>query len=341
MPTGTGTGPCSLPRIPNGGPWKWDLVSDTEGYRTYHVWYRVEVDPALHGPLKASRCPGLPAVGSLWTEGALTDTEAFFTNEYQVSPLGRQGENSFYDVVKVASSKPSKDCSTEVGGDPLLTPNRVKVRTVNYQKEGVYDRLGNPIVNSAFEQIRGPQNEWDAHRLQVIIEQNVANMELDLVDSLMHNLNDGPLWGFDPRTVKLSEATIDPKYKANCDKYYRRTLVFDVSTEFDRCLLDEGTKALRGYWDKDRSSPTYGQYVIAEDEDGPYGKVDPNNPRNFIRYQDWYGNNARVLLNRGKPVDVSNSTTGTADDTPGRICVGYYPSGNLLLLGIPVDLENP
>lgn len=345
--SGTGTGSCDLPRIDHGGgdgrPYSWGLKSDRDGFRDYDIMFIVRVNPLIHGPYAAWTCPGLPIPGDVWDEIDLIDEWAFFTQEGKVEAWGNPGPgNEFFAVHLVASTRPTKDCASESGQDPLTVPNRVNVRTITYQKEGTQDRFGDPIDNSAFELFRGPQNEWDAHRLQVVIDQNVANLEIELIDSLMHNLNDDNLWGFPARTVKLSAAEIDPQYRTNCEKYYKRRLTFDVAFDFDRDILDEGTKALRGQWDTNPSSPTYGAWVIASDEDGPYGLVDPTNPRNYIRYKDWNAENTRVILNgAGIPVDTSSATPGTADDVPGRIHVEYYPSGNLLQLGIPLDLENP
>lgn len=343
MPTGT-TGPCDLPRIAGpAGPKSWKLSVDVEGFRTYKIVNRVEVDPAIHGPYAALYLtPGLPQPGTPWDEGLVLDGWAFFTREAEVTPVGRTEDNKFYDVEQTATTRPTRDCATQGRDDPLLFPDRVEVRTITYQKEATLDRFDNPIVNSAFEQFRGPQVEFDFHRLQVVVEQNVAHQDLDLLQELMHHLNDEPMWGFGERMIKLS--AVDPiktAYHVDCEKYFIRRLTFDIDF-FDRCLLDEGTKALRGQWDKVRTSPTYGQYVIDDDEDGPYGKVSHLLQRNFKRYQDWDGNLTRVILNgKGVPWDSAGATTGTADDTPGRICVEYYPNGNFALLDLPADLENP
>lgn len=318
------------------------MTRDREGHRDYRITHRVEVDPSFHGPHAAlTLTPGLPIPGNVWEEGEADDEWAFFTREAEVVQVGRGEDNKYFDVTHIATTRPTVNCATEDRTDPLTFPDRVEVYTVNYTKEGVYNRTGGAITNSAFEQMRGPQVEYDAHRLQIVVEQNVASMELELIDSLMHTLNQNAIWGFDPRTVKLSSARVDPKYHVNCNKYFLRRLTFDVSRDFDKCLLDEGTKALRGKYDKVVGSPTYGQYVVADDEDGPFGKVDPTNPKNYIRYQDWNGNETRVILNgHGLPVDVGG-TTGTADDTPGCIYVEYYPNGDFDQLALPVDLANP
>lgn len=317
------------------------MAQDREGFRDYRITHRVEVDPEVHGPGAAYQfTPGLPEVGGAWDEGELLDQWAFFTQEATVEQVGRTPDNKFFDITQVATNRPTRDCATNGGDNPLTFPDRVQIRSINYQKEGVYDQFGEPMRNSAFEQYRGSQVEFDAHRLQVYIEQNAASLELDLVQSLMHHLNDASMWGFAPRTIKLSEFSAEPKYYTTCQKYWLRRFTFDIADDFDRCLLDEGTKVLRGGWDRNPTSDTYGQYVIALDEDGPFGRVSAEDPKNFIRYKDWHGENTRVILNgRGIPWDPEGNTTGTADDNPGSNCFEYYPEGNHLLLGIPLAID--
>lgn len=334
---------CEFPRIAGtGGAINWGLKRLRNGHRTYTITHRVELAADSGGPGLALATPGLPEPGSLWEEFGLLDEWAYFTQEAEVvvSPGTKQGEVRFFDVTQIATTEPSEECAEENREDPLTRPDIITVETINYQKEATIDRNGDPIVNSAFEQFRGPAAEFDAHRLRVVVEQNVANLELDLIQSLMHHLNDGEMWGFAARMIKLSEVKLAPKFHTNCEKYVARRLVFDVADDFDRCILDEGTKVLRGRWDKNPESSTYGQYIIARGElNAP---LDYTDPANYIRYQDWHGNNARVILNgKGRPWDAAQQNTATGDDTAGQICVEYYPEANLLLLGLPLNLENP
>lgn len=347
MATGTGTDggnpPCgTLPRINNDVQRAWSVTRDAEGHRTYKVTHRIQGDRDTDGPLAVLECPGLPEPGTIWDEGGMVDDWAFFSQEAEVVQVGKTTDNQYWDVTQVASTKPTVDCVTLGRQDPLTYPDRVNVETINYSQEQAFDRFGDLIVTSAWEQIRGPQVEFDAHRLQVTIEQNSAAMELDLVLSLMHHLNDGVMWGFPARTVKLSGFKAEPKYGPLCQKYFVRRFTFDVATDFDRCVLDEGTKVLRGAWDRDPISPTYGTYVIAKAN--PFNPLsvapDPNNPRDFVRYKDWHGENSRAILNgHGVPWDPFNLTTGTADDNPGMNCIEYYSQGNLFLLGVPLSIE--
>jgi len=178
-------------------------------------------------------------------------------------------------------------------------------------------------------------------------------------------------------------------YLGRCVKYYRRRLVFDIryrcidgvseaavgtdstgtgtSLEgdclggyetFDRELLDEGTKVLKGHWGRGmvRLPPAQGGIMFDEGHGWvvddispsytdqnlqivPAKEADPDNPSHFIRFKDRNNENARVILNgAGLPWDPSAETSGTADDEPGRIRVEKYGESNFLLLGIPAAI---
>ena len=116
--------------------------------------------------------------------------------------------------------------------------------------------------------------------------------------------------------------------------YYTRRFKFDTNVDtFDRYVLDEGTMVKRGKWDKDPNSLTYKNYVLAPG----LGESGATFQGDYIRYKDWNGENANVILDgHGRPWDPDFSTTGTGDDTPGQIFVSKYDQSNFLLLGIPI-----
>lgn len=106
---------------------------------------------------------------------------------------------------------------------------------------------------------------------------------------------------------------------------------------FDRDLIDEGTKALRGGYDRDPASATYHQYLVAADLDVD---VAYRNPVNFIRFKDWNGENTRVVLNgKGRPYDPGQTDlgTGTGEDTQkGSLHIERATEANYILLGVPL-----
>lgn len=342
----TGTGFCELPFIPNApdsntpAPRAWSLVRDKDGHRTYKITNRVAVERGSQGPLAALNCPGLPEPGSIWDFNDTIDDWAYFTQEAEVVQVGSEAGNCYFDVTQYATTKPSPDCPTDFRNDPLTFPPRIDIESINYNNEKVFDRFGNPIRNSAWEQYRGPLTEYDAHRLRVTIEQNVADLELDLANILLNCLNDSPMWDFPARQVKFSAFSAKKQFNVDCDIYWTKRFTFDIATDFDRCYLDEGTKVLRGAWDTNRSSSTYGQYIIARN--AFTGVIlQPTSPKNFIRFKDWHGENTRVILDgHGRPWDVAQETAGTSDDNPGRICYEVYNEDDLFELGVPVSLED-
>ncbi len=207
---------------------------------------------------------------------------------------------------------------------------------MNYQKEAIKDRFGNPLVNSAFEEYRGKEVEYDNHRVRVVIEGNRTTSGLADIDSYMNYVNDAPMWGQPERHVKLSHYSVEPKYYQDCTKYWVNKWTFDVSTDFDKCLLDEGTKALRGQWDKNPQSTTYGQYIIGKNVNPLTGvpiPLDPRNPNNFIRFADWHGQNTRVLLDGNGVPYVPGTKTGNISDATNATPIVITSAAHNLVTG--------
>lgn len=324
----------------------WNMKRDSEGHREYKLGSIVEAS-FTDGPFNVLNTAGLPVPGSIWVIDGDSDPWAWCRLEADVKPLQqKKGEKyKWWLVEHTFSSKPLKRCGEQQIDNPLLEPMKISGSFLKYTEEASTDYRGLPITYSSHERVRGSAVEFDNNRPQVMIEQNVANLELDLLSLLVNSVNDDALWGLPARCVKLSTVSWERKYHGFCYKYYTRKFEFDIRYEtFDRYTLDESNMAIRGAWQKDRNSVQYGQYVPARNE---YGEdLDPDNPRNFVRYKDWNGENARVLLNgRGRPYDpgvVGTGTspgTGTGDDTSiGVIPIRKYTARNLLLLNIPTVL---
>lgn len=319
-----------------GGPRTWEGERDDDGYRTYPVSFVVE-GLAADGPVTVMLTPGLPAVGSLWVVGGEFDLWAWCTPYMKVKPRPETKVGSptrLWDVDLKFTTKPiSRDRRDNPSNDdPLLEPDRVSGSFVKYTEEATKDRYGRAILSSSHEQLRGQQNEWDANRPQVRVEQNVPLLQADLWVPMVDHLNDAPLWGFPARCWKLGDPSWTRKFHQN-DVYYERTFTFDGNAAtFDRDLLDEGTKALHGEWNM-----TTGAYDVTPFD--PFGLITPDytNPQHFIRFTDKNANPCRVILNGfGRPIS-GESGTGTLD-AAGRIHVEKYDEADFTLLGIPLIL---
>ncbi len=268
------------------------MSRDSEGHRTYKVKYLVECAVA-DGPGIALRCPGLPFPGSRWVIDNEVDLWATCRWDADVTPLVSDGDpNTLFEIEFTFSTKPfdRKSCKDTEITDPLLEPQKISGSFVKYTEEATTDRLGFPIKNSAHEQLRGPQVEFDANRPQVRIEQNVAILGLPIFSAMVDCVNAFPMWGLGPRKIKLSNVTWEKKFQGSCQPYYTRTLEFEIRYDgFDRDLLDEGTKVLHGHW-----NTTTGMWDLDNIAGAP---PDKNNPNHFDRFKDRQGENCRVILN--------------------------------------------
>lgn len=300
---------------------------DEDGHRTYKVVSLVRDNGVggIAGPATVLSTPGLPLVGSVWNFGTDLDIWAFCTPRAEVSiHQEREGDAPpiTWRVSQEFTTNPRKRCGDTPIEDPLLEPDRISGTFVKYTKEVTKDRQGRPIKSSSHEIISGPQVEFDFSNATVRIEQNVADLELDLITQLQNRVNDSTLWGLEKRKIKLSNTPWERKYIGECDVYYTRVLEFDVDFEgFDKEPLDEGTKVLNGHWadtiaerDQDQcrslDEPDPGSLWTLDCIDG--SQPDKDNPQHFIQYKDRNGENATVILNgRGEPYTTSVLGTGT------------------------------
>lgn len=322
------------------GPLEWSVNRDDDGHREYNLTMLIHGD-TTDGPANALRAPGLFAVGAPWLVDADVDAWAYCTPRASTKMVNTREPNRWQELTQVFSTKPrGQRCYEADITNPLLEPQKISGSFVNKTVEATHDRFGNRILTSSFEQVRGPQVEFDESYPTVHIEQNVALLQLELLAALRNHLNDRPLWGLPARCVLLHQISWEKIRYGTCNFYYKRILDFQCNDEtFDRNLLDEGTKALRGHWD----NPT-GAYITDDIGGSP---PNPSNPTHFDRYKDRRGENTRVILNgAGLPADTDIGTgtgfTGTGTNFLhsglGNINVQYYQEGNLLLLGIPTVL---
>lgn len=278
---------------------------DEDGYTDYKITWLLRGDIG-DGPANAFQCPGIPQPGSQWDTGSFgfpsgadTDSSVWCHWDSSVKPVVSNEPGNWYNLDQRFSSKPEKRCRTNPVEDPLLEPPVITGNFAKYTEEAVYDRFGIPITNSAHEQIRGPQNEWDKNRISVKIVTNVATARLGyaLPAAFMDHVNSLPMWGLGPRQVKLSAAPWELKFNGPCATYYKRTLDFDIRPEtFDRDLLDEATKVLGGadsHWDLSTGSWVASPILGYSGSPNP----DPVNPTHFTRFIDRKGNPIKGVLN--------------------------------------------
>lgn len=302
------------------GRYRWSLVRDEEGHRTYRLTTLVRTTSTEDGPQTVMNTPGLPVVGSLWTFGNDLDPWAFCYPSMRVTVhQEKKGHpNKEWEVEQIFSTRPLNRCQDTTIDDPLLEPDKISGNFVKYTREAKQDNTGELVDSSSNEPFRGPQAEIDANRPTVRIAQNIGSLGLEVFSEMVDTVNDDSLWGLSARKIKLSNVSWERKLYGLCTFYYTRIFEFDVNFKtFDLKVPDEGTKVLAGNW-SEADPPVW----------VPGVGLDKENPTHFIRSVDRFGNIQRTLLDGdGNPVtDIANKVMLTFE---------VYEESNFLTLGIP------
>jgi hypothetical protein len=254
----------------------WTINIDAESHRTYKIGYRVQCEPT-DGPNAVRNAYGLPQPGSVWYFGGDADPYAVCIPECSVQPVVTGEPNTLFDVELTFTTRPPGKDPSEKAGDPLQEKPKISISFSKTTEEATRDRFGRPIVNSAWEQLRGKQVEFDSGVIQIKIEQNLAALSLPALAAAYQTVNAVPIWGMPRRTVRLSNASVEEAWyvptsttttssgttttgqftttttvatvAASSVKYYRRHLELEATAKgWDRDLLDESTKVLYGRW---------------------------------------------------------------------------------------------
>lgn len=249
------------------GQLKWSRTDDEMGHREYKLTVRVETSDSSAGPAIVMTAPGLPQPGAQWRVDNDFDEWAFCLPNAEIKPDVDDAPNVCWKVTYTFTTKGMpRQQYDDLGdpypvGNPLLEPAKISVEFSKYTEEATYDRFGVATVNSAFESLRGPQNEWDRNRAVVKIKINLATDPLaddaSSLINLLDKVNDAEMWNQAARCIKLSNATAEKKFYGFQGVYWETDFTFDVrkpqainpnSGGFDRDVLDEATKVLSGTW---------------------------------------------------------------------------------------------
>jgi len=182
-------------------PYKWSAARDKEAQRTFTIAFRIQSnDPRNDGPWTVMNTPGLFLPGQPYNLGNDNDHWAWCTGEMTVTP-DNDGEPSYqWTVEQTFSTTLGKRCQYVAGasspyqygnvGNPVLEPPIWNGNSVKTTKEFIVDNLGNSITNSAWEQIRGQNVEWDVGgKTQIKITLNVSCLEAGFWASLIDTVN--------------------------------------------------------------------------------------------------------------------------------------------------------
>lgn len=325
----------------HGGPRTMSMVVDDDGYRTYKIRFLVRAELG-DGPATVLQTPGLPQPGDPWIVDEDVDLWTWFRPGSDIGIFEeKEGDPTvWWRVDRTASNKPpdKQRCQDIPVEDPLLEPQKISGTFITYTEEATHDRFGTPILNSAHEQIRGPQVEFENGRDTIRIEQNVPLLQLPLLAALRGTLNASSILGLPERCVRFAKYSWDRKFHGMCSVYFTRVIELEVWAKydpdtgvvvsgFDREVLDEGAKMLNGYWDATtgrRFRKVIGSGTLNPDNSGAYNSAlplnpDPANPSHFERATDRAGNPITVVLDgAGMPIEgkVQGPVESASDASP-------------------------
>jgi hypothetical protein len=364
----------------SGGPrWKPGSI-DPDGHRTWNVEFTVQSDDMADGPATAVQTPGLPLFGDVYQIGNDVDVWAWFrAGPTSIVPQSDKGGNQFFYISYVATTRPPdagapgasggkddkgarKKCADQRIEDPLSEPPAVSGSSVRYSREEEFDKDGKPFRYTSFEKILGQFREFDAHREQVVIEQNVLNLERSLVKSLLDKLNDAPLWDMPARCWKLSDWDWQRKSYGTCGFYYTRKLTFECDAlevppgsnlyshpvlfqwlvagpdgrywlpGHDKYVLDWSAKVLNGHW-------LWSTGVWVPDNVNGATPVSTN-PNHYTQALDRNHNPVRLILSRtSKGQPIFPTAPPNEDDDANYLRMQRYAEGNMYQLGIPASID--
>lgn len=305
----------------------WKLTRDKDGHRDYKLKWLIQAGDTDDGPTSILFTPGLPSVGSFWNFGNDTDTFAYCWPNAEVQPVITQERGLYWTLEQTFSTRPISRCQDNQIENPLDEPPSISGTFFKYTEEAQFDRHGKAIKNSAHEQFRGSEVEFDKNRPTICIEFNSLYLPLALFCSMVDMVNDAPLWDLAERCIKLSNVAWQRKIFGTCSYYYTIRYEFDVSfTTFDRRLVDQGKKCLIGW------SPGAGvleaERIDPNAIDSETGEAYKLNPKRFEQYKDINGENTLCFL------DGSGRPLANGED-PVEIVVERYDEGNMLALGVP------
>lgn len=282
----------------------WSLDVDEEGYRNYTAVHRVITNDPEDGPYTIMATPGLPSAGSTWTIGNDDDPWSFCTRGGKVSLEKIEDSHRQWLVGQTFTNRPKSRCQTTTIDNPLLEPARISGSFVKFTKEATVDRFGDPILNSAFERIRGKVVERDHNRPTVRIGLNLATINLNTICAFNDCVNDATLWNLAAHCVKLSNISWQRLMYGTCTYYFTVEYEFEIDFKtWKRELVDEGTKELK------------------------VGGT-ATNPAHFrAAVDERYLPTTKLLNGAGQPL-------GAGED-PYIFTKELYEPKNLLLLGIP------
>jgi len=304
------------------GRTNWSVNRDEDGHREYTLESKVVCTSVLDGPASVLTASGLPAVGTYWFFGGDVDVWAYCWPTASATPMVSDEPGYWWKVTQKFSTKPYKRCQSQSIEDPLLEPARISGSFNSSPYTTLKDRNGDLIESSSHESIAV---EYDISDHIVVIEMNVASLDIAELVEYNNTLNDAELWGVAARKIRLVNPTWTRNVYGTCNYYFTVHYEFAIrdKTWDETEIADAGKRCIKGDWteadppvwtDSGLDGSDIGHFQVAKD---PNGDIE----------------GSKILL------DGTGSRLTDLDNPVFLDPIELYDEKNFLLLGIPTDLE--
>lgn len=319
-----------------------------DGHRDFFVTWLVETDNKWVGPSMVLNCPGLPTIGTAWKfgpEGSYLESDeyAICQGYAKVTPKVTAAPNFWWLIRQQFSTRPFDRLNDIWWTTPFVEKEKVRGSFVKKTEEGVFakevycvengirvDMLSSIIRNTSWQQFKGKNVEFDRSIPRVLISKNIPDQGNNILfyQSAINHVNEKAMWGFEPRTVKLDDVSLDRMVYGNGQYFFVVNFEFEIDQIYDHIEK-------RFYSGHDRRIANEGtKEIISENSD-------KDNPAHFkaIKAIPDRERSKSYLTSGGKAIDrlTSGVIGGTA--WPTYINVEYLPSTDFILkFGIPGDI---
>ena len=216
------------------------------GHRTYTSVARVFTDDPNDGASTVMISPLLPQIGEpyLWRNSFDYGARV---NSLPVVRLEREdGSARKIWLATITYTTQGRQLEERPPDDPLSHPWKVSGDADEWVEEAERDVNGVPLMNSAFQQLRGKQVERFRTRRKWILSKNFPNVNQVLIDYIEGSINRSTVYllgaVYPPGTLYMRRITFTREWFGYGIPYFPHTFLIDVNPDgFNRKIVDKGT----------------------------------------------------------------------------------------------------
>ena len=220
------------------------------GHRSYSSTFRVFTDDVNDGASTVMVYSGLPKLGDAYLWGNSFDYGARL-NSLPVIRLEKEDQSARKIWIATCTyTTQGRSQEEQPPDDPLSHPWRVSGDADEWTEEAETDITGKPLMNSAFQQLRGKQVERFRSRRKLTLSKNFPIVNQLWIDHYEGSINRSSVqilgMLYPPKHLYLRRITFTREWYAYGTPYFPHTFQIDVKKDgFLRKIVDKGTMKVK------------------------------------------------------------------------------------------------